>query len=176
MQLSRHIAITLASLTGLLLVSCGVAPVESTADQQQAEQTAQMAAEANMQVGMPGITNFTEKRLARMLYELRDQENLSTFTYIVDRKGRMHFICDSIGYGLPYAVQFSNPERIAHQDRGYGGSFGTLPQPEPNGLFMPDSLSATWVMCSDPDGGEPKPMYVEPKIVVSPFRMVLSVQ
>lgn len=170
MQL-RLFPVSMVLLAGIALTACDPQPVKSTADQQQAEQTAQMAADAHMQVGMPGITNFTEKRLARLLYELRDQEGLTTYTYMIDKKGRKHFICESVGYGLPYAVQFSNPERVAHQDTGYSGSFGTLPQPEPNGLFMPDALSATWVICADPDGGEPRPVYVEPKIVVAPFRL-----
>jgi len=27
----------------------------------------------------------------------------------------------------------------------------TIPQPDPNGLFMPDGLSATWLMMIDPE-------------------------
>lgn len=46
-----------------------------------------------------------------------------------------------------------------------------MPQSEPNGLFMPDSLSATWLMMIDPDTGEPRPVYVEPLIIVSPFKL-----
>jgi hypothetical protein len=32
---------------------------------------------------------------------------------------------------------------------------------------MPTGLSATWILASTPEG--PKPVYVEPEILVSPF-------
>lgn len=136
----------------------------SEADRRQAAATAELAAEADRQVGMPGIANFTEKRLLRQLYELRDQE-IATFTYIVDLEGHLHHVCDSIGFGMPFSAQFSNPQRLV-----YPSSTGrtTLPQPEPNGIFLPDSTSATWVICAAPEG-EFRPVYVEPTITVSTF-------
>ena len=42
-------------------------------------------------------------------------------------------------------------------------------KPEPNGLFMPEGLSATWLLMIDPKTNEPRPVYVEPQIIVSPF-------
>jgi len=50
--------------------------------------------------------------------------------------------------------------------------FGTLPQADPNGLFMPTSSSATWLMMIDPETNKPRPVYIEPEIIVSPFRLV----
>lgn len=44
----------------------------------------------------------------------------------------------------------------------------SLGQAEPNGLYMPDSAEATWVMCSDGKGGV-APVYSEPRLIVSPF-------
>ena len=46
------------------------------------------------------------------------------------------------------------------------GGFG-MPQPEPNGLFMPDGLAATWLMLID-EKGDIHPAYFEPAIIVSP--------
>jgi hypothetical protein len=135
---------------------------DSPADREMAQQTSASMAEAQAQTGMPGIINWQERKLVRMLYELRDQESFSTFTYTVDMNGNKHLLCQSVGYGIPYAVQFSNPERR----RGRYADSPNIPQPEPNGLFMPDALSATWIMCSV--GGEVKPVYVEPSIIVSP--------
>ena len=34
-------------------------------------------------------------------------------------------------------------------------SYGTMPQAEPNGLFSPVGLSATWLMMIDPETNEP---------------------
>jgi len=81
------------------------------------------------------------------------------------------YIGKCLGYGLPYSVQFTNPEKIvANKTFCNGGSiFGKLPQADPNGLFMPGGLSATWIMLYDENTEEFRPVYVEPQIIVSPF-------
>jgi len=140
------------------------------ADRRQAEQTRKTLLEADKQVGMPDIVNFTERRLAKDILELRDQETLLTYTYLVSLEGKLIFLGESIGYGLPYSVQFTNPEVETFRTR-QGGGYGTLPQADPNGLFMPDGLSATWILLKDPDTGEARPTYVEPSIVVSPIKL-----
>ena len=160
------------AVTGLWLltqlVGCDNIPAVPSADQQQAAQTRKAMADANNEIGMPSIINFTERKLARDILELRDQEKLSTFTYTVNLQGEKIFLGRSIGYGLPYSVQFTNPEKVVHQRYADGGSFGTLPQADPNGLFMPGGLSATWILLVGPDG-EAHPVYVESEILVSPF-------
>jgi hypothetical protein len=148
-----------ASVAAMGMLAAGPAQADTDRDQEAA--TEQMVREAHAAVGMPTIIRFTERRFAKMILELRDKE-IGTYTYITDMQGRLHFLCNSVGYGLPYSVQFTNPERY---DR-YGA---TLPQPDPNGLFMPGGLSATWVLCADPQGGEPRPVYSEPALMVSPF-------
>ena len=135
----------------------------SSVDTKQAVQTEKMVAEAERLTGPPNITNFTERRFAKMIYELRDQE-VATYSYFMDMHGKLHFLCESIGFGLPYSVQYVNPQRKIFGRQ----SVTTIPQPEPNGLFMPDGLSATWVLCSDGKGSV-KPVYSEPSLIVSPF-------
>jgi hypothetical protein len=139
------------------------------ADKRQAANTKKQLLEADKQIGYPDIVNFTERRLAKDILELRDQESLSTYTYLVSLEGKLVFLGESIGYGLPYSVQFTNPEVEVYR-RAEGG-FGTLPQADPNGLFMPDGLSATWILLKDPKTGEARPSYVEPSIVVSPIKL-----
>lgn len=146
-------------------------PKAETADSIAAGQTAQLAKEAAMQTGMPGITNFTEKKAVKWLYELRDEPNYRTHTYIVTMTGQFIKVCDSVGYGINASIQYSNPERVvANKTFANGGSiYGTLPQPEPNGLFMPEGLAATYVMCVDAESDDVKAVYVEPEVIVSPF-------
>ncbi len=95
-----------------LLIGCGESGVP-TSDQTQARQQEQAAQEANAQTGFPGITKFTEKKMVKMLYERRDSE-IATFSYVMDMNGRLFHVCDSIGYGLPYGVQFTNPEKAVY--------------------------------------------------------------
>jgi hypothetical protein len=142
-----------------------------TPDKQMTEKQMTMNDEANRQVGMPGITNFTEKKLVRTLYELRDQ-NIVTYAYVPDLQGRLWHLCDSIGYGLPYGVQFSNPQRPAYGWETHEAGNIALPQAEPNGLFMPSTAEGTWVTCQDPiQKGKIAPVYVEPRVIVSPFKL-----
>jgi len=128
------------------------------------------------EIGIPAIKNWQEKRMLKMLYELRDREDLICYAYLVNEiNGQVgQYLGKCIGYGLPDSTQFSNPEKEtvnwAHTGaNGVGGVYGTLPQAEPNGLFMPEGLSATWLMMIDPKDDKPRPVYIEPSIIVSPF-------
>ena len=133
----------------------------------QTQATQKMTLEAERLHGMPNITEFTERGLAKYLFELRDRANLATYTYIVAMDGSLRFLCNSIGFGIPYSVQYTSPQKPADLTPNIAGySPGVLPQPDPNGLYMPEGLSATFVICGT-DDGEPSPMYVEPEILVS---------
>ncbi len=171
---SKLLALIAMIGAALTLASC---MEENVSDKREREQTARITEQASTQVGMPGITRFTEKRMMKMLYELRDDPKLSTVAYIVDLNGHLHKLCDSAGYGIPYATQFTNPQRDTYY--GSGGTTGTgnhfqMPQPEPNGLFMPAAADGTWVMCLDPTTKDLKPIYVEPRVVISPFPLTVN--
>ena len=157
----KRIAIIAAALS---VAACQPA-AQPSADNQVRRQQEQAMQGLQATVGQPRIVNWTEARLMNRIYELRDQPNLATFTYRSDMDGQLHCVGRSIGYGLPYAAQRSNPEKIA-----YLGSYGVsnLPQAEPNGLFMPDSAAATWVLLIAPEG-RPQPVYIEDEVTVSPF-------
>lgn len=146
---------------GLLgLAACG--PMGT--DAEVSEQQEKIIAEAQSEVGLPAITHFTEKRVLRSLYEKRDQEHLLTYTYVKDMEGRLHHLCDSVGYGFPYATQYSNPEHYIYVN----GNWTKMPQAEPNGLFVPPGAEGTWVQCIGP-GGKIEPMYEEDRVTVSPW-------
>ena len=161
--------VVLFVVVGMSIVACDK-EVKNTADDIQAEQTAKAMGEAQRQVGMPNVVNFQQRKLMKLIYELCDKEDLITYAYIKsDYQGKLFFIGKCIGYGIPFSAQFTNPEVVVHEQSYSGGSFGTLPQADPNGLFMPTSSSATWLMMIDPKTGKPRPVYIEPEIVVSPF-------
>lgn len=161
----------------LLLVSCfllmGVngcfeEPVSS--DKIQKQQQELLLLEGTSQVGMPAIKNFRERKILKDIFELRDQTGLTTYTYLWNEiNGRLVFLCNSIGYGIPYATQFTNPEKIVEGCSCDGRI--TLPQADPNGLFSPQSAEGTWVMCKDPQSAEVRPVYIEPRILVSQFKL-----
>ena len=166
MKFYAHLVVLL-SVT-FLMMGC---PVESTStDSKQAGQTEMIQDRLNSKFGLPNISNGQEKRLLKELYELRDRADLSTFTYTFsEMTGELTFLGKSIGFGIPGAVQYSNPQRIAKVQYFSGQAEPVVvAQPEPNGLFMPDSVSATWVYLISPSG-DISPTYVEPTISVSLF-------
>jgi len=143
------------------LAACDQAPNSTQIERKKQEE---MSLQAVQQVGMPAITNFAEKRMMKDILELRDQ-NVATTTYIADMNGKLHKVCNSVGYGLPYATQYTNPQRTFSDAHGYG----TIPQADPNGLYSPASADGTWVLCVDTKSGKPKPVYIEPRVIVSPI-------
>jgi hypothetical protein len=160
----------LIPMTVLLGGANGDGCTSSNTDQVVANQQAKTLAEAHAQVGMPEIINWQEKRMLKSLYELRDQ-SIATHSYIVNQmQGCLVYLGPSIGYGMPYATQFSNPQVDAYYTTSSVAHIA-LPQAEPNGLYMPPDAHGTWVMLKDPASDNVKPVYIEPDVIVSPFRL-----
>lgn len=154
-----------------LLIGC--VERKPSSDSIQAEQQERILKEGTAQTGMPAIKNFRERKILKDIIEMRDQEGLVTFTYIVaEMTGKLIFIGESIGYGIPAATQYTNPQKIAAQGHQYG--YAITPQADPNGLYSPQSAEGTWVLLKDPNGKAVKPVYVEPRIIVSPFKLSVS--
>lgn len=171
----------LAKLTAALIVLMALVvacqPPPSSSDTQRQRQEV-MVNEGVQQVGMPAIKNFRELKMAKDIYELRDQTGLITYTYLWSEiQAKMVFLCDSIGYPIPYATQFSAPDSMqryvvpATINTSFSSGVALLPQAEPNGLFIPDSADGTWVMCLDGNGKDSRPVYVEPKVITLQFKV-----
>ena len=161
MKFSKALLIPAVLFCGLSLTGC----IEQTADDTQRIQQEQLTKEATSQTGMPAITRFTERKNLKRILELRDRAKFVTYTYVmVPGTGERKFLCKSFGYGIPYATQYTNPEKYE-----YSGT--TIPQADPNGLYSPASADATWVLCVNPSGGEPAVVYEENRITVSPFEL-----
>lgn len=155
--------ILLVSVMAFGLVACNSNP---SSDEVQRQQQESLSKQSNMSVGMPAVSNFFEKRLLKTIIELRDNPKLNTYTYIVDLNGKLHKKCNSIGYGIPYSTQYTNPQYKNGSDHPVA-----LPQADPNGLFSPAAADGTWVLCHDPQSDKLFPVYFEPRVIVSPFEL-----
>jgi hypothetical protein len=165
----------------LVVLLCGAeSECGTSSDDIQRQQQESLLAEGTAQVGMPAIKNFRERKLLKDIFEMRDQNGLVTWSYLENLTptvvkghtalgGKLTFFCDSIGYAIPYATQFTNPQKWVAQGV-------TLPQADPNGLFSPASTAGSWVMCKDPrPGGKTVgPLHVEPNVISSPFPFPLD--
>jgi hypothetical protein len=159
----------IAAFAAALVSACDYPHPSS--DQIQAASQERMLLEGTAQTGMPAITNFRERKTLKMIYELRDKENLNTYAYIVAQQtGELRFLCNSIGFAISDATGYTNPEKII-QPRNTGTAYMLMRQAEPNGLYTPDVSAATWVVCVDPKTGKLSPLFVGPDVVVSPFKL-----
>lgn len=150
------------ALAAILVVGCNR---NSNTELQIQQET--LMQEANSQLGMPAIKNFTERKFMKMILELRDDPKLLCYAYIIPEvSGKPVLLGKCMGYGLPYATQYTNPEV-------YHGNGTTLPQADPNGLFMPNSAEASWILLINPNTNEPQPVYVEQKLLITPFPLEL---
>ncbi len=166
--MKKVIYLVVISMVFVLMSNSSCEPTQDTNDKLAAKQE-QLMEEANAQTGMPAIKNFQERKMMKMILELRDQENLVCYAYIVpELTGRPVFLGKCIGYGLPYATQYTNPQKTYST---YQNGHEILPQADPNGLFMPESADGTWLLMIDPSTNEPRPVYIEPKVLVSPFKL-----
>ena len=174
----KNVMFLMIGLITLIFTSCvEVTEPKPNADLEVQQKTELAMQEANRQSGMPAIINFQEKKNLKWIYELCDQENLICHAYLFNElKGEIgQYLGECIGYGIPYSTQYSNPERVANFRGDYGqyadDAVYTIAQPEPNGLFKPEGLSATWLIMIDPTTKKPRPIYIEPAIIVSPFKL-----
>lgn len=165
--------ITLIIIVVLALTLGGCSDSTQTSTEREKQQQELLSQQAVSQTGMPAIKNFREKKILKEIYELRDQEGLTTYTYIVaEQTGKLVFFGETIGYGIPAATQYTNPQKIAEYRHEVG--YAILPQADPNGLYSPAAAEGTWVLMKDPNGNTVKPVYVEPRIVVSPFKLNIN--
>lgn len=162
--MKKTIIILSAVLAALALTGCN----EKNSDRVQAEQQEVLLQEGTSQVGMPAIKNFRERKMLKMIYELRDQESFATYTYVVSQQtGELKLLCKSIGYAINDATGFTNPNKIV---RDNGTAYGTNTQAEPNGLFTPDTSNSYWVICVGRNN-QPQPVFVGTPVVVSPYEL-----
>jgi hypothetical protein len=170
----RKIALSVLSVIFIGTCLTGCTSVEPSAEQIQTQQTKEILKEVNNQIGLPNIKNFYEKKMAKEILEMRDNSKLITYAYIQNKMtGRFVYLGKSMGYGLPYSVQYTNPEKIIQFGtfRYSGDSPQTMPQADPNGLYMPSGLSATWIMLLDEKTGKRNLMYIEQELTVTQSKL-----
>jgi hypothetical protein len=179
------LAITVLVCTIPFLGANGGCERQPTSDDIQAAQQEKLLSEGTKQVGMPAIKNFRERKILKDILEMRDQEGLVTYAYLENvipvvipghtcLGGKLTYYGQAVGYGLPYATQFTNPSKIEASAHEVG--YAILPQADPNGLFSPSSAEGTWLLMKDPNSDKVLPDYVEPKVIVKPFRLPMDTE
>lgn len=149
------------------LTSCD----DNSSTRKESNYQSQLMQQAADEVGMPEITEFYEKKLAKEIFELRDDSELVCYAYTrSDMTGKYVYLGRCMGYGLPYSTQYTCPETPywgrSSTDESASYRDYSLPQADPNGLYSPEGLSATWLWLIDEKTGEPNVTYIESEITV----------
>ena len=169
----KKITIVISILLTSLLFTGWVCDTTQTSDQKLSKAQEQGMQQAVDQVGMPAITHFQERKLMKMILEERDKENLICYACLFsEMTGKLIYIGKCVGYGLPYATQYTCPKKIIKFDGNtwYAGQDPqTIEQADPNALYMPAAAEGTWLNLIDPSTGKPRVIYCEPRCIVSPF-------
>lgn len=170
--------IAMIAVIAIMFISTSCFDSKESADRIQTKQSETAFGEAQREIGMPNIVNWMQRKTLKEIYELCDQEKLICYAYLFNPfQGKLLYLGRCLGYGIPFSAQFTNPEKVVQGDHELGYDIAgrvnypmKKPQADPNGLFMPTSSSATWVILIDEEGN-PHTVYMEPNLVVSPIPM-----
>lgn len=148
---------------------CGAETDPAGARQAKATRTAMNA--ADREVGMPRIKNFAQRKLLKNAYEDMDQTTL-VYVYAQSLDGKFVCLGQAVGYGVSLGTQFTSPT-TPEIPFSYSAGVYARPQPEPNGLYMPDSGAATIVNLID-EKGVAHTALVEPNVITTPAKLPAS--
>lgn len=152
----------LIGLSVISLIGCG----EVTSQQKEQILQERTQNKSMVQSGIPSIKNFREKKVYKEIYELRDQDDLTTYTYIVAKQtGKLVFIGESVGFPIPYDTQYNNPSQL----KGGTHEYTAYPQAEPSGLYSSKDTNGIWIMMVDKKTQKPRPVYFEEPVICSTF-------
>jgi hypothetical protein len=170
--MKKLLILGLILITGLFLFTGCMELEEDEVANAEREYTEKVQMEAQRQVGQPLIDDYFEKKMFKRIYELRDNSELVTYVYTRNLEGKYIYEGKAIGYGLPYSVQYNSPNKVVDAEDYLGHSLYETPvavvdQAEPNGMYMPEGLAATWLIMINEETGETEPAYFEPEIVVT---------
>ena len=155
--------VLVTAIATLALMLTGCERTESTASREIKETEALMS-NALDEIGTVNITNFYEKKLAKTIFEKRDDSDLICYVYTVDRDGFYNYIGRCMGYGLPYATQYTAPTVDTWKS---SGAVITTVQAEPNGLYSGEGSSGTWLLMLDETTGDTYVEYNETEVIIT---------
>jgi hypothetical protein len=162
MKINPALAIMAAMASVLTLAACregGPVQPEQAASAQQED----ISKRAQDEVGIYHPTNFTRKRLANRIGQMLDSPNLATISYAQGLDGKLRCIGHTIGFPLPGATQTTSPMKWWRREEFTGSGVADTelgPQAEPDQLYSPASMDATWILLVNAKGVA-EPAYFE---------------
>ena len=152
------------------LIGCDI-PESNKQQAQESKMVNQQQKQYSARQPIPSFEWSLERHLVIELYKMRNRK-VATHTVWRSDMGVIEGDCTSMGFSIPYDTSLTNPimATTVYQDGDdrINGAMTSIEQPEPNGLFSSKNTSATWVLCTDPQGNI-NPVYVESHVTSYPY-------
>lgn len=152
MRKSTKVALT-ASAGTLVFLLCGASACSAPSNSQQQEGKQQEAISQNMVQNQP-LPQFSYSQMRQNLIELETAQakGVQTTTFFFNQGVPDPIMsCPSVGVPMPNTSSLSNPVSVEMHGGDGGGNVG-VGQMEPNGTYIPESSSGTYVMCIGANG------------------------
>lgn len=147
-----------ATVVGLML---GLSACDESTDSQKEEKKQQEAISQQMLKSQP-LPSFSYSQMRQNLIEIEtaQAQGVQTTTFFFNQGVQDPImVCPSVGVPMPNTSSLSNPVAVEkHPDNG-GGNVG-VGQMEPNGTYIPEASSGTYVICVNANG-QPYAQYWE---------------
>lgn len=150
-------------LVGLLLFVVFTAEECESADRQDRILVDNQQEVYQVKQPLPFFDYSFERDIVTQIYTARN-DALNTWSVWRSATGEVEDWCPSIGFGIPYDTQLTNPLKSEYFSSGRP----VTEQAEPNGLFSSKNTAATWVLCQLPNG-DIAPVYIETRVTVYPW-------
>lgn len=162
----KLVLVIVVILMAALLAGCGSSTVSG--QQLEAQQQASGVEAIVRNQPVPDLGGYSLERANLIRIMLLRNQKIATWTYHITFDGTVIEVCPSQGYPFPYSAQLTSPE-VWPGYMGNGYREFTMPQPELNSLYSPDSANASWVLCVV--DGTAVPVYYEENVQAFPYRI-----
>jgi hypothetical protein len=161
----RRLAILLAALAACVLFVSGCSSTSKPASGEKKESDAQHRVTESLVTNQPIPSgNYSQMRQTLIEVERAQIEGAQTTSFFFNQ-GVQDPVksCPSIGTPIPNTASLTNPSQVTKVDLSGSGSANesqTIHQMDPNGIYVPDSSTGTYVLCVA-DSGKPYVSYWE---------------
>jgi hypothetical protein len=154
------VALFLIAFVGTFAGSCD----DTTAVEKERNATNNQMSQLLNSQPIPVFEWSLEREIVIDIFRARN-EAVSTWSVVQNPyTGAIMFECPSIGYPIPGGTKLTNPYQIPGND----WSNTSIPQAEPNGLYIPESSAGTYINCVN-ENGTVSPVFEEFYVQTFPF-------
>jgi hypothetical protein len=147
--------VTLAGAAGTLaFLLLGASSCQSASDSQQAEGNQQEQINQQYVKNQP-LPQFDYSQMRQNLIEIETAQatGVQTTTFFFNQGVQDPIMfCPSVGVPMPNTASLSNPVGVEHHSGTDNGGNVGVGQMDPNGVYVPESSTGTYVMCIDAQG------------------------